>query len=100
MPTQAALLAVLMVGTPAALLAGWLGWRGVAVVWAVLGNAVWPMVGAALWLTFTNSAEGPYRLDAPVVAGAMLGSTFSTLSAPLWLGGFWVGRRTRQVRRG
>lgn len=95
-----AAIAVLIVGVPAALLSGWLGWRGARAVWPALVNAVWPALGVALYLTITNSADEAYRLDAPVITGLMLGAMLSALSAPLWLGGFWAGRRTRQVRAG
>lgn len=100
MPTPAFVIATLMVGVPAALLAGWLGWRGAGAVWPVLVNGLWPTLGAALWLTLTNPAEGPYQLGAPVIAGMIFGAMLSSLSAPLWLGGFWAGRRARQVRAG
>ncbi|GGD46604.1 hypothetical protein [Sinisalibacter lacisalsi] len=100
MPIAAAIIAMLMVGAPATLLAAWLGWRGATAVWPVLVNALWPALGAAAYLAVTNPAEVPYRLDSPVASGVLLGGTLAALSAPLWLGGFWAGRRARQVRAG
>jgi len=100
MATLQAVFAVLSVGVPAALLAGWLGWRGARAIWPVLANALWPALAAAVYLSFTNSAAGPYRLDMPVASGLMLGATLAAFSAPLWLGGFWAGRRARQGRAG
>lgn len=98
MPGPGAVVAVLAVGLPAALLAGGLGRAGVRAAWPVLANAIWPALGAALYLAATNADDPAYRLAAPALAGAMLGGTLSALSAPLWLGGYWVGRRARAQR--
>ncbi|GKY88201.1 hypothetical protein [Sinisalibacter aestuarii] len=100
MTTAWAVIAVLVVGLPSALLAGWLGWRGVPALWPVLVNAVWPALGAALYLAITNAVDEAYRLDMPVVTGLMLGATLTAFSAPLWLGGFWAGRQAKRVRAG
>lgn len=97
-PASGAVVAVLMVGLPAALLAGGLGWYGARAVWTVLANALWPAVVAALYLAVTNADDPAYRLGAPLVTGATLGGVLSALSAPLWLGGFRVGRLARERR--
>ena len=98
MSALGAAIAVLGVGIPAAVLAWLLGRAGVRAVWPVLANLAWPMLGAALYLAATNPAAAPYRLEAPLLSGALLGGTLAALSAPLWLGGLWIGRRARQVR--
>lgn len=100
MTMAGAMAAVLIVGVPAALLAGGLGWFGVRALWTALANLAWPALAAALYLLATNPAGGPYRLDAPALAGLMIGGTLSVLTAPLWLGGFWAGRRASQARKG
>lgn len=98
MAVAGAVAAVLVVGIPAALLAGALGWFGVGVLWTAWANLIWPALGAALFLVVTNSDNVAERLDAPVLTGLMLGATLSAFSAPLWLGGFWAGRRAGQAR--
>jgi len=95
-----AALVVLIVGVPAALLAAGLGRIGVRAIWPVLINLAWPTLGAAVFLAVTNSDNPAERLVSPVLTGIMVGGMLSLFSAPLWLGGLWVGRRARQVRAG
>ncbi|MBV7409064.1 hypothetical protein [Maritimibacter sp. DP1N21-5] len=66
--------------------------------WAVLaGIAAVPVVGVAVWFSVTNTqvpvGEG---FDEPGFSGALVGAVLALLCAPMWVGGYVMGRKGRK----
>lgn len=66
--------------------------------WAVLaGVGLVPVAGVAVWFSLTN-AQVPVEeaFDEPGLSGAMVGGVLAVLSAPMWVGGYVMGRKGRK----
>ena len=66
--------------------------------WAVLaGVGLVPVAGVAGWFWAVN-AQVPIgeAFDEPGFSGAIVGGALAVLSAPMWVGGYVMGRKGRK----
>jgi hypothetical protein len=66
--------------------------------WAVLaGLGLVPVAAVAIWFS-VNNTQVPVgeAFDEPGFSGAMVGGVLAALSAPMWVGGYVMGRKGRK----